>query len=96
SVDYADNFSYTDPIDGSVSANQGIRIGFTNGARIIFRLSGTGTVGATLRVYIEAYEADPIKHHLETAEVLQPLVVLADQLAEIAQFTGRSKPDVIT
>ncbi len=96
SVDYADNFSYTDPIDGSVSANQGIRIGFTNGARIIFRLSGTGTVGATLRVYIEAYEADPIKRHLETAKVLQPLVELADQLAEIAQFTGRSKPDVIT
>ncbi len=58
-IDYADDFSYTDPIDASVSTNQGIRIGFSNGARIIFRLSGTGTVGATLRLYIEAYEADP-------------------------------------
>ncbi|MES9856431.1 MAG: alpha-D-glucose phosphate-specific phosphoglucomutase [Sedimenticola sp.] len=95
-VDYADDFSYTDPIDASVSTNQGIRIGFSNGARIIFRLSGTGTVGATLRLYIEAYEADPEKHPLETAKVLQPLVELADQLAEITQFTGRSQPDVIT
>ncbi|MEJ1377740.1 MAG: alpha-D-glucose phosphate-specific phosphoglucomutase, partial [Candidatus Sedimenticola sp. (ex Thyasira tokunagai)] len=83
-VDYADDFSYTDPIDGSVSANQGIRIGFTNGARIIFRLSGTGTVGATLRVYIEAYEADQERHGLETTKVLQPLVKLAEHLAEIS------------
>ncbi|MES9897943.1 MAG: alpha-D-glucose phosphate-specific phosphoglucomutase [Sedimenticola sp.] len=96
SVDYADNFTYTDPIDGSISANQGIRIGFTNGARIIFRLSGTGTVGATLRVYIESFEADPALHNQETAQALAPLVKLADQLAEIREITGRAKPDVIT
>ena len=88
--------SYTDPVDGSISANQGIRIGFTNGARIIFRLSGTGTVGATLRVYIESFEADPALHNIETAEALGPLVKLADQLAGIRERTGRAEPDVIT
>jgi phosphoglucomutase len=95
-VDYADDFSYTDPVDGSVSENQGIRIGFTDGSRIVLRLSGTGTVGATLRVYLEAYEPDPEKHDLETATILAPLAALTEELAEIRSRTGREKPDVIT
>ena len=95
-VDYADDFAYTDPVDGSVSENQGIRIGFTNGSRIIFRLSGTGTKGATLRVYLESYEPDPEKQERETAEVMAPLVHLARELAQIEERTGRSEPDVVT
>ncbi len=96
SVSYADDFSYQDPIDGSRSERQGIRIGFADGSRIIFRLSGTGTVGATLRVYLETYEADPQRQLLDTQEVMQPLVALAMQLGEIEQRTGRQQPDVIT
>ena len=96
SVDYADNFSYTDPVDGSVSENQGIRIGFTDGSRIVYRLSGTGTEGATLRVYLEAYEPDPARQDRNTAEVMQPLVEIAVDLAEIESRTGRKQPDVIT
>ena len=61
-VEHADDFAYTDPVDGSRSAHQGIRIGFDDGSRIVFRLSGTGTEGATLRVYLERYEADPGRH----------------------------------
>jgi phosphoglucomutase len=95
-VDYADNFAYTDPVDGSVSENQGIRIGFTDGSRIVFRLSGTGTAGATLRIYLEAYEPDPEKQQRETATVMQPLVDIATALAEIEARTGRSEPTVIT
>ncbi len=95
-VDYADDFAYTDPVDGSISKNQGIRIGFSGGSRIVYRLSGTGTVGATLRVYLEAYEPDPDKHTLETAKVMQPLVQIATELAEIEARTGRSEPTVIT
>jgi phosphoglucomutase len=95
-VDYADNFAYTDPVDGSVSENQGIRIGFTDGSRIVFRLSGTGTAGATLRIYLEAYEPDPEKQQRETAMVMQPLVDIATGLAEIESRTGRREPTVIT
>ena len=95
-VDYADNFAYTDPIDGSRSENQGIRIGFTDGSRIVFRLSGTGTEGATLRVYLEAYEQDPQKQDRQTADVMQPLVKIATELAQIETHTGRNKPTVIT
>ncbi len=95
-VAYADDFSYQDPVDQSVSENQGIRIGFEDGARMVFRLSGTGTVGATLRVYIELYQPDPQQQQLETAQVLAPLVALASDLAEIEQRTGRRHPDVIT
>ncbi len=95
-VDYADNFAYTDPVDGSVSENQGIRIGFTDGARIVYRLSGTGTEGATLRVYLEAFEPDPEKQGRETAAVMQVLVGIATGLAEIASRTGRKAPTVIT
>ncbi|MGD2138531.1 MAG: alpha-D-glucose phosphate-specific phosphoglucomutase [Gammaproteobacteria bacterium] len=95
-VDYADNFAYTDPVDGSVSENQGIRIGFTDGSRIVYRLSGTGTAGATLRVYLEACEPDPEKQLHETATVMQPLAAIATGLAQIEARTGRGKPTVIT
>ncbi|HXK56137.1 MAG TPA: alpha-D-glucose phosphate-specific phosphoglucomutase, partial [Gammaproteobacteria bacterium] len=95
-VDYADDFAYRDTVDGSVSENQGIRIGFTDGSRIVYRLSGTGTVGATLRVYLESYEPDPEKQERDTAEVMAPLVLLARELAETEQRTGRSQPDVVT
>ena len=95
-VDYADDFSYTDPVDGSRSEHQGIRIGFKDGSRIVYRLSGTGTEGATLRVYLEAYEQNPAKHDLETAEVMRPLVLIAQDLAEIEKRTGRKEPTVIT
>ncbi|MGB5440250.1 MAG: alpha-D-glucose phosphate-specific phosphoglucomutase [Gammaproteobacteria bacterium] len=95
-VEYADNFAYTDPVDGSVSENQGIRIGFSDGSRIVYRLSGTGTEGATLRVYLEAFEADPKKQRRDTAEVMQPLAVIATGLAEIESRTGRAQPTVIT
>mgnify|MGYP000677432967 FL=1 len=93
---YADNYSYLDPIDQSISNNQGIRIGFDDGARIIFRLSGTGTEGATLRVYIESYEADSDKHQLDPQIALADLITLADDLAGITHRTGRNQPTVIT
>ncbi len=95
-VEFADDFAYTDPVDGSVSKNQGIRIGFTDGSRIVFRLSGTGTEGATLRVYIERYEADPSRHDEDTQERLADLITIANDVAEIRQRTGRDRPTVIT
>ncbi|MBE9211125.1 alpha-D-glucose phosphate-specific phosphoglucomutase [Plectonema cf. radiosum LEGE 06105] len=95
-VEYADDFSYTDPVDGSISQNQGIRIGFTDGSRIVFRLSGTGTQGATLRVYLESYEPDSTKHNLDPQQALAELITLADEIAQIKANTGRDKPTVIT
>jgi len=95
-VKYADEFSYTDPVDGSVSNNQGIRIGFENGSRIIYRLSGTGTVGATLRIYLEKYEADASKHDQDAQQALSFLINLAEQFCEIKKRTGRTEPTVIT
>jgi phosphoglucomutase len=95
-VKYADDFSYTDPIDNSVSKNQGIRIGFTDGSRIIFRLSGTGTQGATVRVYLESYEANSTKHLLDPQDALAELIKIADEIAQIHNFTGMDKPTVIT
>jgi phosphoglucomutase len=92
----ADDFAYTDPVDGSVSTAQGIRIGLTDGSRIVFRLSGTGTEGATLRVYLERFEPDATKHAVETQAALAPLIALADQLAGIRERTGRERPTVIT
>jgi phosphoglucomutase len=92
----ADDFAYTDPVDGSVSTAQGIRIGFTDGSRIVFRLSGTGTEGATLRVYLERFEPDATKHAVETQSALAPLIALADKLAGIRERTGRERPTVIT
>ncbi|KRA40265.1 alpha-D-glucose phosphate-specific phosphoglucomutase [Devosia sp. Root635] len=95
-VAYADDFTYHDPVDGSTSARQGIRIGFTDGSRIVVRLSGTGTVGATLRLYLERYEAADGRHDLETQTALEPLIGLVDQLTGIKQRTGRQEPSVIT
>ena len=95
-VEYCDDFSYIDPVDHSISQNQGIRIGFQDGARIVLRLSGTGTEGATLRVYLEYYEKDTSKHHLDAQEALADLIKLADEIAGIKKYTGRDKPSVIT
>jgi phosphoglucomutase len=95
-IDSADDFSYTDPIDGSVSSHQGIRILLRGGARIIYRLSGTGTEGATLRVYIERQETDPSLQSEDPQSALVELIELASQLAQIEHFTGRNKPDVVT
>jgi phosphoglucomutase len=92
----ADDFAYHDPIDGSISEHQGIRIGFDDGSRVVFRLSGTGTAGATLRVYLERFEPDPACHDLSTQTALSHLIAAADQLAEIKERTGRNKPTVIT
>ena len=94
-VSYADNFSYTDSIDNSISKKQGLRIGFDDGARIVLRLSGTGTAGATLRVYIESYQFDKDKLHIDTQLALHDLIAAADQLAQISQRTGRMAPTVI-
>ncbi len=91
-----DDFSYTDPVDGSVSKGQGVRVLFSDGSRIIFRLSGTGTEGATLRVYLEAYEADVARHHLDAQEALQELIQIALRISELQTRTGRVQPTVIT
>ncbi len=92
----ADDFSYTDPVDGSVSPNQGIRIIFENGSRIVFRLSGTGTEGATLRIYLERYEPDASQHGHDPQEALKDLIDLAGQLGEVKQRSGMAAPTVIT
>jgi len=92
----ADDFAYTDPVDGSVSAKQGVRIGFVGGSRVVFRLSGTGTSGATLRVYIERYEPAGGDLAQETPQALAPLIAAAEAVAGIAQHTGRTMPDVVT
>jgi phosphoglucomutase len=92
----ADDFSYTDPVDGSVSKHQGLRVVFDDGSRIVYRLSGTGTSGSTLRVYIERYEADPARLAQDTQAALVDLITLADQLSGLRQRTGRLQPDVIT
>ena len=95
-VTEADDFAYHDPVDGSDSARQGLRVMFEDGARVVFRLSGTGTSGATLRVYLERHEADPARHGLETAEALADVTAAAEALAGIRERTGRDGPDVIT
>ena len=92
----ADDFCYTDPVDGSRSEKQGVRILLEDGSRVVFRLSGTGTEGATLRVYLERYEADPAQHDRPVPQALSPLVALAEQVAKIREFTGRNAPDVIS
>ena len=92
----ADDFAYTDPTDGSVSRKQGVRILFSDGSRVVFRLSGTGTEGATLRVYIERYVAVDGDLGLETGDALAPLIAAAQEVADIAGFTGMDAPSVIT
>ncbi len=88
----ADDFAYHDPVDGSVSRNQGVRVLFEGGSRVVFRLSGTGTSGATLRVYIERYEPDPSRHDIETQEALADLIAAAEAIAGIREHTGRRHP----
>jgi len=95
-VDVADDFAYTDTVDGSTAEHQGIRILMSNGARIVFRLSGTGTEGATLRVYFERYETDPSQHHIPAQQALAGLIAIAEQVAGITDWTGRPNPTVIT
>jgi len=95
-VEYADDFAYTDPIDGSRSEGQGIRIGLQGGSRIVYRLSGTGTQGATLRIYLEFFSADAAQHRQETQKAMQPLILIARELAQIETRTGWAEPDVIT
>ncbi|MEK1851656.1 MAG: alpha-D-glucose phosphate-specific phosphoglucomutase [Phyllobacterium sp.] len=95
-IQTADDFAYHDPVDKSVSKNQGIRVLFEGGSRVVFRLSGTGTSGATIRVYVERYEPDPKRHDLETQSALADLVRAAEDLAGIKAHTGRDKPSVIT
>ena len=91
-----DDFSYTDPIDGSLSTGQGIRILFDDGSRIVFRLSGTGTQGATLRIYLEAFEPNIKNHHLDAQVALRKMIEIALEISELKQRTGRDKPTVIT
>ncbi|OMH83250.1 Phosphoglucomutase [Zancudomyces culisetae] len=95
-VSCADNFSYVDPVDSSVSKNQGLRIVFSDSSRIIFRLSGTGSSGATFRVYIEKYESNEDSLMLEAQDALKPLVDVALEISQITKFTGRTEPTVIT
>jgi phosphoglucomutase len=93
-VTFADEFSYNDPIDGSVSKNQGIRISFEGGGRAVFRLSGTGTQGATLRLYLEQYSRNDLKRNTHSA--LQDVRDAAQAISEMAATIGRTEPDVIT
>jgi phosphoglucomutase len=95
-VSFADDFAYRDPVDGSVTERQGIRIGFASGARVVFRLSGTGTTGATLRIYIESYEPDPARQRRDAQDALAPLIAWAASISELRQRTGRDAPTVIT
>ena len=95
-VKFCDDFSYTDPVDGSVSTGQGVRIIFTDDSRIVFRLSGTGTGGATLRIYLESFEPDVSKHHLDAQQALATLISIALQISELRKRTGREQPTVIT
>lgn len=95
-VKTCDDFSYHDPIDGSISNNQGIRILFTDGSRIVFRLSGTGTEGATIRIYLEAFEPDTKNHHLDAQVALAEMIKIALQISLLKAKTGRDAPTVIT
>ncbi|KAG1678475.1 hypothetical protein FOA52_014506 [Chlamydomonas sp. UWO 241] len=95
-VETADDFAYTDPIDGSVAKGQGLRFVFTDGSRIIFRLSGTGSSGATIRLYIEQYSNDPKQYDVDAQVALGPIIKVALELAQMEKLTGREGPTVIT
>jgi phosphoglucomutase len=95
-ISEADDFSYVDPVDGSVASGQGVRIVFGERARIVVRLSGTGTEGATLRIYLELYEPDPRRHATPTAEALAPLASIAEDLTDLKAHTGRIAPSLVT
>ncbi|KAL7414482.1 hypothetical protein BDY24DRAFT_360931 [Mrakia frigida] len=92
----ADDFAYTDPIDGSVSKNQGLYVRFADGSRIVFRLSGTGSSGATVRLYVEKYSKEEGEYERDTQEGLKPLIEVALSLSKLEEFTGRKEPTVIT
>ncbi|KAI1311897.1 Phosphoglucomutase-2 [Mortierella claussenii] len=91
-----DDFEYTDPIDGSISKKQGVRVIFEDGSRLIIRLSGTGSHGATVRLYVEKYEEDATKFQDKTQDALRPLIEVALKLSQLTEFTGRKEPTVIT
>jgi len=95
-VESADDFAYRDPVDGSLSEHQGLRIGFAGGARLVIRVSGTGTEGATLRFYLESYEPDPARHGLDPQTALTPIAQAAEAIARIKHFTNRNGPSVVT
>ena len=95
-IESADDFQYCDPVDGSEAAAQGVRLYFNNGGRVVFRLSGTGTQGATLRVYLDCFQRDPTLLDLDSQRALSPLIKAADLIAGIQEYTGRQTPDVIT
>lgn len=91
-----DDFAYTDPVDRSVAKKQGVRLMFGEGTRAVFRLSGTGSTGATIRLYLETYEPDVKKQKAPSAAALKPLAEAALQLSKLREFTGRQEPTVIT
>ena len=95
-IKFADSFTYEDPIDGSVSENQGLRIGFESGSRFVLRLSGTGTVGATLRLYVEKYVTDPDQLTTDNHAALADIVEIAQQITDIKNLTGRQQASLIT
>ena len=95
-VKFCDDFSYTDPIDGGVSTGQGLRIVMDDGSRIVFRLSGTGTEGATLRIYLEAFEVDPLRQKVDAQHALAGLIDIAHELSQLKPRTRREQPTVIT
>jgi phosphoglucomutase len=95
-VDRADDFAYRDPVDGSEARAQGVRIYFRGGARAVFRLSGTGTTGATLRVYLERYAPGPDGLDRDPQEALADVITEANAIAGIRARTGRTAPDVVT
>nr|XP_019958242.1 PREDICTED: phosphoglucomutase-like protein 5 [Paralichthys olivaceus] len=97
SVEKADNFEYIDPVDGTVSRNQGLRIVFTDASRLVFRMSGSGGgTGSTVRIYAESFERDPERHSRETQVVLGPLIAIALKISSIHERTGRRGPNIIT
>ena len=95
-VKFCDDFAYTDPVDGSVSTGQGLRVVFEDGSRIVFRLSGTGTEGATVRLYLEAFDADPATQRLDAQLALAELIAIADDISQLKARSGRERPTVIT
>jgi len=95
-IDFADEFSYKDPVDGSLSSNQGTRFVFLDGSRFVVRLSGTGSVGATIRLYLEKYEPDPAKHAQNTEVVFKSLIEIALETLSLKNFIGTDVPTVIT
>ncbi|KAF8375611.1 hypothetical protein PRIPAC_82040 [Pristionchus pacificus] len=97
-VAHTDNFEYTDPVDGSVAKKQGLRVLFEDGSRLVFRLCGTGSAGATIRFYVDSYVSphDTNKLYSSAQDLLKPLVLIALDLCKMDQFTGRKAPTVIT